>query len=274
MSRTVRRFWSTALAVALLRAAAFAGATTPTQPVAVRHSEGLVHGFLVLQTLAGETLAHGDLTQVARGDRVTSQLVFHFKDGSLYDETAVYSQRGNFRLLSDHLIHKGPAFERPMDISINVSLGRVTVRYTEDGKEKVSTERLNLPPDLANGMTLTLLKNMRSGAPMTLSVLAVTPKLRVVKLAITAQGEESFSVGESSRKATHYVVKVEMGGVNGLLAPLLGKEPPDIHVWILGGPAPAFLKAEGPLFYGGPIWRIELISPVWPRTSVAADAKH
>jgi len=27
--------------------------------------------------------------------------------------------------------------------------------------------------------------------------------------------------------------------------------------WILEGEAPAFLKFEGPLYEGGPIWRIE-----------------
>jgi hypothetical protein len=63
----------------------------------------------------------------------------------------------------------------------------------------------------------------------------------------------------------HYVLKVEIGGVSGLLAPLLGKQPPDSHVRILGGEAPAFVKSEQSLYFGGPVWRIELVSPTWPR---------
>lgn len=39
--------------------------TLPGAPVAVRHTEGLVHGFLVLSTMDGNRLAQGDLTQVA-----------------------------------------------------------------------------------------------------------------------------------------------------------------------------------------------------------------
>ncbi|MGA8620391.1 MAG: hypothetical protein WB660_17940 [Candidatus Sulfotelmatobacter sp.] len=39
--------------------------------------------------------AAGDLTQVARGDQVASQLAFRFKDGSRQEETTVFSQRGN-----------------------------------------------------------------------------------------------------------------------------------------------------------------------------------
>ena len=67
------------------------------EPVPVRHTEGIVHGFLALRELDGTTIADGDLIQNAHGDRVTVRLDFHFKDGSLHRETAVYSQRREFR---------------------------------------------------------------------------------------------------------------------------------------------------------------------------------
>src|SRR5438552_18421817 len=75
--------------------------------VDVRRTEGAIHGFLTLRTLEGELVANGDLIQVARGGRVTNQLIFRFKDGSLHHETAVFSQDGTFRLVSDHLVQKG-----------------------------------------------------------------------------------------------------------------------------------------------------------------------
>jgi hypothetical protein len=239
--------------------------------VVVRHREGLVHGFLVLSTLEGEPLADGDLIQLAVGDRVTSRLVFRFKDGSVHYETVVFSQSREFRLLQDHLVQKGPAFPHPVDIAIDASTSQVTVRYTDGGKENVTTDHLNLAPDLANGLVLTLLKNIRSDATETkATMVAATPKPRVVTLAITSKGEEPFSVGRSSRKATHYVIKVEIGGLTGLVAPLVGKEPQDTHAWILGGEAPVVVKSEGPLYFGGPTWRIELASPVWPHASAAS----
>jgi hypothetical protein len=255
------------LVVAFACASSFWPWALPGQTMAVRYAEGLVHGFLILRTLDGTPLADGDLIQAARGDRVTSRLVFHFKDRSLHDETAVYSQRRRFRLISDHLVQRGPTFPRPLDMSVDGSTGRVTVRYTdEDGKQKTEAEHLEVPPDLANGMILTLLKNVQSDSPpKTISFVAATPKPRLVKLAITVAGEEPFSTGGAARKATHYVLRVEIGGISGLLAPLLGKQPPDSHVWILGGEAPAFVKSEQPLYLGGPRWRIELVSPVWPR---------
>lgn len=236
------------------------------EPVGVRHVEGSVHGFLVLRTLDGAAVADGDLIQLARGTRVTSRLVFHFKDGSIHDETAVFSERGQFRLISHHLVQKGPTFPRPLDMAIDAMSGLVTVRYTDEhGDAKRESEHLELPADLANGLILTVLKNLSPDAPpRTLSFVAATPKPRLVKLQVTPAGLERFSTGGMSRKATHYVVKVDIGGIGGLLAPLLGKQPPESHVWILGGDAPAFVKSEQQLYFGGPVWRIELVSPVWP----------
>jgi hypothetical protein len=263
IARMIRRL---PLPAALLMAfAMLLQARSPENPVQVRHQEGLVHGFLVLRTLEGNTLADGDLTQLAHGDRVTTHFLFHFKDGSVHDETTVYSQRRNFLLLTYHLVQKGPAFEHPMEVLIDTAKREATVHYNEDGKEKVTTEHLDLPPTTANGMVPTLLKNISpDAAEMKMAMVAATPKPLLVKLAIAPEGEEPLSIGSSSRKATKYVVKVEIGGLKGLIAPLLGKQPPDTHVWILGGDAPAFVKSEGPLYLGGPIWRIELVSPVWP----------
>ncbi len=244
----------------------FASALSPGEPIAVRYDEGLVHGFLVLRTLSGESLADGDLLQTVRGARVTSRLVFHFKDGSLHDETAVFSQRRQFALIRDHLIQKGPSFPQPLDMTIDAANGQVTVRYEDHGDAKVATEHLDLPPDLANGTILTMLKNAKPGAPpKSVGFVAATPKPMLVKLAISAVGEEPFSTGSMARKAMHYVLKVDIGGIKGVIAPLVGKQPPDSHVWILGGEAPAFVKSEQPLYNDGPVWRIELVSPVWPR---------
>ena len=71
----------------------------------------------------------------------------------------------------------------------------------------------------------------------------------------------------------HYVLKVEIGGVAGVLAPIVGKQPPDSHVWIATGEVPVFVRAEQPLYAGGPVWRIELAGPTWPKPS-GSTAPH
>jgi hypothetical protein len=70
-------------------------------------------------------------------------------------------------------------------------------------------------------------------------------------------------VAGSGRKAMRFTLKVELGGITGAVASLLGKQPANTNVWVVGGEAPTFVKLEGPLYLGGPIWSIELTSPVW-----------
>ena len=249
--------------------------TASAESVAVRYPEGVSHGFLVLRTQDGKPIADGDSTQVARGDRVTNRMRFRFKDGSIYEESTVFSQHGTFRLLSDRVRQKGPTFKRPMETAIDATSGQVTVRYTDDGKEKVLTERLELPPDVANGILFTLLKNVQRSAPRTtVSYVAATPKPRLVNLEIIPQGQKPFSIGSYSHKAIHYVVKVKIGGVAGLVAHLMGKQPPDTQAWVLSDDAPAFVRSDGPLYGDGPIWRMELAVPaVWPDSSAAAKSQ-
>src|SRR5258707_926447 len=91
------------------------------EQVPVRHTEGLLHGFIALRNLEGRILADGELAQVAQGDRVTARLSFRFKDGSVHEETTIFSQRGSFRLLSDHLVQKGASFKHPRETSIDAS---------------------------------------------------------------------------------------------------------------------------------------------------------
>lgn len=235
----------------------------------VRYREGLLHGFLLLSTVDGTPLAAGDITQIAQGDKVTTRIVFHFKDGSLQDETTVFSQHRTFSLLSYHLIQKGPTFPHPMEMTVAAPTGQVTVRYADDkGEEKVENQHMKLPPDLANGLVATILKNFPVGStPPPMSIVAATPKPRIVKLSFSAQGSEPFSLSGASRESTHYVAKVEIGGVAGVVAPLVGKQPPDAHIWIFGGEAPTFVKSETLSYNGGPVWRMEMLAPTWPKSS-------
>jgi hypothetical protein len=238
------------------------------ESVVVRYPEGVAHGFLVLRTLDGKPIADGESTQVAHGDRVTNRMWFKFTDGSIYEQTTVFSQSGTFHLVSDHVLQKGPTFERPMETAIDTASGQVTVRYKEHDEEKVLTKRLQLPPDVANGMLFAVLKNVSRDAPKTtVSYVATTPKPRLVNIEFIPQGQEAFSIGRSTHKAIRYAVTVKIGGFAGAVATILGKKPPNIQAWVLAKDAPALVRWDGPLNSDGPVWRMELAIPaVWPDT--------
>ena len=96
-----------------------------------------------------------------------------------------------------------------------------------------------------------------------------TAKLRLIHILVAGEGEDSFTIGGIRHKATNFRIKIELGGVTGLVAPVVGKQPSDIHVWVLGGEAPAFVKQEGQFYEDGPVWRVELTSPVFTASSTA-----
>jgi hypothetical protein len=275
MFEWIKSGFGPAIQIALLLACVFQPIALPAESVAVRYREGVGHGFLVLRTPDGKPLADGDSTQVVRGDLVTSKMSFKFADGSIYEETTIFSQRGTFRLLNDHVVEKGPQFKPPMETSIDATTGQVTVRYTDDHwNEKVLTEKLALPPDVANGMLFTLLKDVEPSVPQTtVSYVAATPKPRLVRLNIIPQNQVPFSIGNHTHKATRYLITVKIGGLAGLIAPLVRKKPPNMQAWVLAEGAPAFVRYDGPLYRDGPTWRMELAIPAaWP--SSAANSQQ
>ncbi|MGH9443677.1 MAG: hypothetical protein ACRD16_15545 [Thermoanaerobaculia bacterium] len=236
------------------------------ETIRVLYPEGVVRAFLVVKTTAGSVLADGDFLQEPRAGSVTTRTVFHFRDGSVQDETAVFTQRGRFRLVSDRLLQRGPSFPHPTEISIDAKTGRVTVKSREGAKEKFLDEKMALPADLANGIVSTLLKNLpRSQTSATVSMLVAAPKPRIVKLAVAREGESPISNGRDSYRAARFRIKVEIGGIAGVVAPIVGKQPRDASVWILGGDAPGFMRSESQFYDGAPLWRIELAAPEYPK---------
>lgn len=237
-----------------------------SEVVRAHHLEGTLHGFLSLTTEQGQVLASGDLVEIVRGDRVTSRLTFHFKDGSVDDETTVFTQRGAFRLISDHHVQRGPYFPIQLDMSIDVSKGTVLTRWKDkDGKEQASTEHMKLPPDVYNGMVPPIIKNLDPDAPEAkVSMIVSTPKPRLVTLVMRPLGPAAFSLAGFDRKSSQYEIKIELGGVAGLIAPIVGKAPPNIYMWIEAGQVPIFLRETGPIFADGAILSINLIGPSWP----------
>lgn len=246
------------------------GALT-AETIPVRYPEGTTHGFLALRTLEGKLLATGDLTEVLHGNEVISHLVFRFKDSSVDDDTTVFSQRGVFRLISDHHIQNGPSFPHPTNVLIKAATGQVTVRYQDKDREKEETGHMDLPPDLANGILLNVLKNISPNTKETrISYVGGAPKPRLVHLSITPDGEETFSVAGARHKATLYRVKVEIGGIAGMIAPMIGKQPADTKVWVVHEGAPAFVRADEALYVGGPIWSIQMTGPEWGQAAHAS----
>jgi hypothetical protein len=264
---TVFGHWKTGTVLAVLMVyVALVHSAVDAAPVAVRFQEGKTHGFLLVRSLAGDIIGQGEMTQVAKeGDLVESQLVFTFKDGSLYDEKVAFSQHGVLTLISYHLVQRGPFFPEQADVFVDRGTGTYKVRSQigEDGKEEVRTGTVDLSKDVYNGMVITSLLNLPKGAGETVHILAFRPEPEVIKLQLLPRGEGTVRIGDWSRRAWEYEFKPDIGIIRKWLGRITGNLPDDFHYhcWILADDVPSFVRYEGPLQLMGPIVRIELVSP-------------
>jgi hypothetical protein len=256
----VRAPWPRVVILGLLLPAMIAGAA----PIEVRLPEGNAHGFVDFYA-GSKKIGHGELVQFLRGGELENRLTVAFDDGSLYDETVTFTQARVFRLRSYKLRQEGPSFPEASEVSFDDE-GRYRARLRKaDGEEEVAEGHTDVPADVYNGLTSTLLKNLAPGATAEVHQLAFTPKPRLLNARLVPDGDEKFALGKGERIARRYRIALSVSGIAGVAARVIGKDPPDVHYWIAQGPAPTFVRFEGPLTAEGPVWRAELGAPRWRR---------
>jgi hypothetical protein len=237
----------------------FGGTVADAATVRVRFPEGVTRGFLAIRTPQGELIGHGELLQKPRGDEVDSRLLLQFKDGSVHDEVTTYSQRGVLRLEAYKLTQRGPSFPGT-EVSFDRKTGRYQAKTRErpDGPEDTANGELEMPPDLYNGMALLVLKNLPPGERATGQLVAFTPKPRLLRMELHREGEDRVVFAGDAKQAARHLVDLEIGGVTGVVASVIGKRPPDLRYWLVLGQVPAFVRFEGAMFLNGPVWRVEM----------------
>jgi hypothetical protein len=198
-------------------------------------------------------------------------MIFHFADtATAFEETVRFTQSGVFAMESYHLVQHGSAFPFAIDASLARD-GRYTVRTTSkarDAVEKQYTGKLDLPADVANGLVITLAKNLTATEPRTVHIVAFTPEPRLIGLKLMPSATHQVTLGGHEESATEFVLKPELGAALHFFAALAGKAPPDSHAWIITDDVPAFVRFEGPMYYG-PVFRLTLASPAWPGADTA-----
>ena len=235
-------------------------------PIRVRLMEGNFRGFVVLKSLDGAAIAYGEVCQKATGDLVECRTILRFTDGSLYDESATFSQKGVFRLEAYRLMQHGPSYPT-LEVSFDRRSGQYKARSQaeKEDKQEVASGTFEMPADLYNGMALVLLKNLPGGAGATVHMAVFMPEPQLIEMEWSWEGEDEVMLGGRPLKTMRSLVKLEIGGLTGVIASLLGKSPPDLRYWLVTGDVPAFVRFEGAMFLNGPVWRLELTTVEWPK---------
>lgn len=249
-------------AAGFVLAGLLAAGSAAAAPISVRTPEGPAYAVLALRSPQGQALAGGELVQTLTGDRVQSRLTFHFRDGSLHDETVTFTQRRVFALETYRLSQKGPTFLHTQDVEFERASGRYSVRLQEKGEDaRTLADRLEIPEDVYNGMASIVIRNLPPGGRGAARMVAFTPTPRLVTMELVPEGEDTYRLGDVSRRARRYLVDLELPGLVGVLATIAGKQPPSLRYWFAAGPVPGFLRFEGPFYLNGPVWRIEVATP-------------
>jgi hypothetical protein len=127
---------------------------------------------------------------------------------------------------------------------------------------------MDLPPDLVNGIVALAVENFPKGASeLKTSYLIVDSRPRVVQFSFKPDGEDNVRIGVATRRTSRFKMHVDIGGVAGVVAPIVGKQPADFELWVLDGEVPMLIKMDGALYPKGPIWTMALTSPIWPSSS-------
>lgn len=231
-------------------------ASVAAEPVTVRNPEGSMQASPVLRSQTGETLAAGEFIQRASDDgRVETSLVLRFHDGSVYEEHVTFTQRDALELQRYRVIQRGPSFPDWLDATVDRTTGRYDVHYRSDdeGRWQKLTGTLTLPADTYNGMLPVLLKQLTGGAPHNVQIVAFTPRPRFVTVRATPAGEEALVIRERLMTTTRYQLKPQLG----IFASLLIADIPPAYLWVAPGDVSEFVRFQGPLYFMGPVWRIE-----------------
>jgi hypothetical protein len=234
--------------------------------VRMRYPEGPAHGYLVMSDESGHPIAHGELIQWLEKRLIASRLVFRYEDGSLYDEVVRFTQQPTFRVMAYHLIQRGPSYSTATEVEFDRS-GHYRASVTpRDKSEEHAEGMIEIPDDVSNGMTSTLLKNLKPGASAKTHMLAFRPKPVVLDLTLAPEGSDHCWIGPEEGTATRYLMTPHVPGVKGLVADIVGKQPDPFRMWIAQGQAPVLLRFKGPLYVEGPVWQIELTGPRWSKS--------
>ncbi|HKZ06577.1 MAG TPA: hypothetical protein VJU81_14000 [Methylomirabilota bacterium] len=220
----------------------------------------MTRGLLTVQALDGTLLGQGDLTQTAREGRVESRMVLRLHDGSLFDEEVTFTQDRVFSLVRYKLTQRGPAFPESLVASLDGKTGAYEVRARKGEEDSEYSGRLDLPPDIGNGMFIMLVRNLGDRLSASVHTVAWTPKPRIIQVDIVRAGSDQARVAQQTRPARRYELRPKLGVLLSLGAKLTGRKVEPTVCWILDDPVPAFVACEGALGSAQTPWRIGTVS--------------
>jgi hypothetical protein len=239
--------------VALIVPGGAARARQPGEPIELKWIEGDVAGMTRILSADGTTtIGVVEYHQHRTGDLLDARRVARFVDGSS-DEDQVEARVGDTLVaLGGRSILRDEHGTAVVDLTIDVSGGRITGFSGLGADRETYDEKVELPPGTYWGpLIFIVVRNFDQNAVdnrLSFRTVAPTPRPRVIDMELVRNGTTAVS----SPGATLDVVKLELRPtINWLIDPIIQRIAPKTEFFMQPGAPPALARFEGPRNYGG-----------------------
>jgi hypothetical protein len=225
-------------------------AASAGDPVRLTWDEGDVAGMSTIYDSARREIGYIDYRQHRQGDRLTTVRVARFRDGSSDEDSAEARVAGVLETLSGRSIIRNERGEVTVDITIDVTAGRITAAWGTGSDRQTSDERVALPKGTYWGpLIFIVLKNFEANARdgrLEFRTVAPTPRPMVLDMALTRRSTETLERVGLHLDAERFDLTPT---VHWAVDPIVRLIAPEAAFWMTPGAPPSLARFRGPRNY-------------------------
>lgn len=236
---------------ALLWLSGAVDARSPGDPVKLEWEEGDVGGMTTVYGPDGiEPIGFVEYHQTRRGTQLTALRVTRFRDGSSDEDSAEARVGDRLEAVGGRSIVRDRDGELLVDMTIDVTAGRIVGRWGRGSDVQTSEQRADLPPGTYWGpLIFIVLRNFDANAErgrLVFRTVAPTPRPMVLDLEFTRHEAARLERAGSSLDAVRFGLSPT---VHWMVDPLIRLIAPTSTFWIVPGKPPAMARFSGPRNY-------------------------
>jgi hypothetical protein len=247
------------LAIVATLAARPAAGRDSGDPIRLAFVEGDVAGLTSIFSPDGKsTIGVVEYRQRRRGDILEVVRIARFTDGSSDEDRATVRIGKTLQTLRGRSTIRNIKGVRTLDMTIDVTGGRITGFSGLGAKRALYDERVELPPGTYWGaLILLVIKNFDQNATdgrLVFQTVVCTPKPRVIDMELLRQDQSSINRHGGRIDAVRFGLRPT---VNWLVDPILRAFTPETNFFVQPGAPPALVRFEGLRNFAGQQIRIE-----------------
>jgi len=228
-------------------------------PIQLQWMEGDVAGMTAIWSPdATKVIGFVEYHQHRQGDRLEATRIARFADGSSDEDQVEARVGGTLEALGGRSIIRDQRGASVVDLTIDVSGGRITGFSAVGGNRTTYDEKSHLPAGTYWGpLIFMVVKNFdqnETDGRVVFRTVAPTPGPRVIDMALVREGTAAVTPPGGTLDV---VVLSLRPTINWLVDPIIRRIAPRTQFFIQAGAPPALARYEGPRNYAGQEIRLE-----------------